>query len=135
MHRSYLKPSNYEYFRGKVSGPRAAAHCETLPSQASGPGRTWRKRGLMPQAFVTGAPGFIGQALVSRFLGEGHSVRVQVGRRPSAARVSALGAQPVPGKLPGPVKWREGMTGGPTALLTCLAEKEEVRFDADRDVR
>jgi uncharacterized protein YbjT (DUF2867 family) len=54
----------------------------------------------MAQAFVTGGSGFIGQALVRRLIGEGHSVRILVRSDESAAKVSALGADPVRGNCP-----------------------------------
>jgi nucleoside-diphosphate-sugar epimerase len=69
----------------------------------------------MAQAFVTGGSGFIGQALVRRLLGEGHSVRVLVRSEKSAARVSALGAEHVRGELPDPATWRDAVTGSETS--------------------
>jgi nucleoside-diphosphate-sugar epimerase len=65
----------------------------------------------MAQTFVTGGSGFIGQALVRRLLGEGHAVRVLVRSEDSAAKVSALGAEPVRGELTDPATWQDAVTG------------------------
>lgn len=65
----------------------------------------------MTQAFVTGGSGFIGQALVRRLVGEGHSVRVLVRSEASAAKVSALGAEPLAGELTDPGTWQDGVRG------------------------
>src|SRR5690349_2201803 len=50
-------------------------------------------------AFVTGGSGFIGGRLVERLAGEGTAVRALARSESSAARVSALGAEPVAGDL------------------------------------
>lgn len=65
----------------------------------------------MAQAFVTGGSGFIGQALVRRLLDEGHSVRALVRSEDSAAKVAALGAEPVHGELSDASTWQEAVTG------------------------
>ncbi|MEK8174475.1 NAD-dependent epimerase/dehydratase family protein [Streptomyces sp. M19] len=49
----------------------------------------------MAQVFVTGGSGFIGQVLVRRLLSAGHSVGVLVRSETSAAKIAALGAEPV----------------------------------------
>ena len=69
------------------------------------------RQSLMARAFITGGSGFIGQALVRRLLGDGHSVRVLVRSEESAAKVSALGAEPVRGELPDSATWRDAVTG------------------------
>ncbi len=65
----------------------------------------------MAQAFVTGGSGFIGQVLVRRLLDEGHSVHALVRSEESAAKVSALGAQPARGELTDPATWQDEVTG------------------------
>jgi nucleoside-diphosphate-sugar epimerase len=84
----------------------------------------------MAQAFVTGGSGFIGQALVRRLLAEGHSVRVLVRSEESAAKVSALGAEPVRGELPDPATWRDGVTG--SDVMFHLAAETDVTASRER---
>lgn len=50
-------------------------------------------------AFVTGGSGFVGGALIRRLVGEGRRVRALVRSDAAAARVAALGAEPVRGDL------------------------------------
>jgi nucleoside-diphosphate-sugar epimerase len=84
----------------------------------------------MTQAFVTGSSGFIGQVLVRRLLGEGHSVRALVRSEESAAKVSALGAQPVRGELTDPATWQDEATG--SDVLFHLAAETDISADRAR---
>jgi nucleoside-diphosphate-sugar epimerase len=69
-------------------------------------------------AFVTGGSGFIGGRLISRLVGDGWRVRALARSDSSASKVSALGAEPVPGDLGD----RDGMRAG--------AEGSEYAFHA-----
>ncbi|MFS8201749.1 NAD-dependent epimerase/dehydratase family protein [Streptomyces sp. CWNU-52B] len=84
----------------------------------------------MAHAFVTGGSGFIGRALVRRLLGEGHTVRVLVRSEVSAAKVSALGAEPVRGELTDPATWQEAVVG--SDVVFHLAAETDVTADRER---
>ncbi|CDR07439.1 NAD-dependent epimerase/dehydratase family protein [Streptomyces iranensis] len=84
----------------------------------------------MAQVFVTGGSGFIGQVLVRRLLGEGHSVGVLVRSETSAAKVSALGAEPVRGELIDPPTWQNDLTG--SDVVFHLAAETDVTATRER---
>ena len=65
-----------------------------------------------------------------RLLGEGHSVRVLVRSEESAARVAALGAQPVRGELTDPATWQDAVTG--SDVLFHLAAETDPTAPRDR---
>jgi nucleoside-diphosphate-sugar epimerase len=62
-------------------------------------------------AFVTGGSGFIGGRLIRRLVGEGWRVRALARSEPSAAKVSARGAEPVQGDLSDRGSIRAGAAG------------------------
>jgi nucleoside-diphosphate-sugar epimerase len=62
-------------------------------------------------AFVTGGSGFIGGRLIERLTRDGWRVRALARSDPSAAKVAALGAEPVPGDLSDRVGMRAGADG------------------------
>ena len=78
----------------------------------------------MAQVFVTGGSGFIGQVLVGRLLSEGHSVSALVRSEESAAKVSAVGAEPVQGELTDPATWQDEVTG--SDVLFHLAAETDI---------
>ncbi|MGW7615198.1 NAD-dependent epimerase/dehydratase family protein [Streptomyces antimycoticus] len=84
----------------------------------------------MAQAFITGGSGFIGQVLVRRLRDEGHTVRVLVRSEASAAKVSALGAEPVRGELTDPATWRDEVTG--SDVVFHLAAETDITADRAR---
>lgn len=84
----------------------------------------------MAHVFVTGGSGFIGQVLVRRLLGAGHSVGVLVRSEASAAKISALGAEPVRGELTEPLTWRNEVMGGDVVFH--LAAETDVTADRER---
>ncbi|WP_399140901.1 NAD-dependent epimerase/dehydratase family protein [Streptomyces sp. NBUA17] len=84
----------------------------------------------MARVFVTGGSGFIGQVLVRRLLGAGHSAGVLVRSEASAAKIKALGAEPVRGELTDPLTWRDELTG--RDVVFHLAAETDVTADRAR---
>ncbi|MBZ6203992.1 NAD-dependent epimerase/dehydratase family protein [Streptomyces olivaceus] len=84
----------------------------------------------MARAFVTGGSGFIGQVLVRRLLGAGHSVGVLVRSEASAAKIRVLGAEPVRGELTDPLTWRDELAG--RDVVFHLAAETDVTADRAR---
>ncbi|MFE9346998.1 NAD-dependent epimerase/dehydratase family protein [Streptomyces olivaceus] len=84
----------------------------------------------MARVFVTGGSGFIGQVLVRRLLGAGHSVGVLVRSEASAAKIKALGAEPVRGELTDPLTWRDELAG--RDVVFHLAAETDVTADRER---
>ncbi len=84
----------------------------------------------MARVFVTGGSGFIGRVLVRRLLGAGHSVGVLVRSEESAAKVAALGAEPVRGELTDPLTWRDALTG--REVVFHLAAETDVTAGRER---
>ncbi|WP_446045322.1 NAD-dependent epimerase/dehydratase family protein [Streptomyces olivaceus] len=84
----------------------------------------------MARVFVTGGSGFIGQVLVRRLLGAGHSVGVLVRSEASAAKIKALGAEPVRGELTDPLTWRDELAG--RDVVFHLAAETDVTADRAR---
>ncbi|MFJ7241038.1 NAD-dependent epimerase/dehydratase family protein [Streptomyces olivaceus] len=84
----------------------------------------------MARVFVTGGSGFIGQVLVRRLLGAGHSAGVLVRSEASAAKIKALGGEPVRGELTDPLTWRDELTGRDVVFY--LAAETDVTADRAR---
>jgi nucleoside-diphosphate-sugar epimerase len=68
--------------------------------------------------------------LVRRLLDEGHPVRALVRSEASAAKVSALGAEPVRGELTEPATWRNEVTG--SDVVFHLAAETDITADRER---
>lgn len=85
---------------------------------------------VMAGVFVTGGSGFIGQVLVRRLLGAGHSVGVLVRSEASAAKIRVLGAEPVRGELTDSLTWRDELTG--RDVVFHLAAETDVTADRAR---
>lgn len=68
--------------------------------------------------------------LVRRLLDEGHSVRALVRSEASAAKVSALGAEPVWGELTDLATWRNEVTG--SDVVFHLAAETDITADRER---
>jgi nucleoside-diphosphate-sugar epimerase len=88
------------------------------------------EKSSMARAFVTGGSGFIGHVLVRRLVSEGHTVRALVRSEGSAAKVAALGAEPVRGELTDPATWRDAVKG--SAVVFHLAAETDVSADRAR---
>ncbi|MFD9500205.1 NAD-dependent epimerase/dehydratase family protein [Streptomyces sp. NPDC060035] len=84
----------------------------------------------MARAFVTGGSGFIGQVLVRRLVSEGHTVRALVRSEESAAKVAALGAEPVRGELTDSATWRDAVKG--SEVVFHLAAETDISSDRAR---
>ncbi|MEY9862103.1 nucleoside-diphosphate-sugar epimerase [Catenulispora sp. GAS73] len=84
----------------------------------------------MTQVFVTGGSGFIGRALISRLVDEGHDVRALVRSTTAADTVAALGAKPVQGVLTEPDTWRDAVSG--SEVLFHLAAETDLDADLAR---
>ncbi len=61
--------------------------------------------------FVTGGTGFVGEAILSRLLADGRSVRALTRSDDGAARLKAWGAEPVRGDILDPASLRAAMDG------------------------
>jgi nucleoside-diphosphate-sugar epimerase len=66
--------------------------------------------------FVTGGSGFIGGELVQRLVGEGNAVRALARSEAAAAKVAALGAEPVSGELGEPLALAAAADGATVAF-------------------
>ena len=62
-------------------------------------------------AFVTGGSGFVGGRLIEALVAQGWQVRALVRGKKAAARVTALGAVPVPGDLTDQFALSKAMAG------------------------
>lgn len=86
----------------------------------------------MPDAFLTGASGFVGGALLRGLVSQGREVRALARSPEAAARVRALGAEPVVGDLGDAPALRRGMAGCRVAFhaagvnALCLADPSEM---------
>ena len=72
---------------------------------------TGRETRSVSTAFVTGGSGFIGGRLIKRLVDEGWQVRALARSDSSAAKVSAIGAEPVKGDLGDAAGMRAGAEG------------------------
>ncbi len=87
----------------------------------------------MAITFVTGGSGFIGQALIRRLIGEGHTVRALVRSDAAAAKVSALGAEPVRGELTDATTWQDAVVG--SEVLFHLAAETDINAPREQHDR
>jgi nucleoside-diphosphate-sugar epimerase len=70
-----------------------------------------RKLARVSNVFVTGGSGFVGGALVSRLVGDGHSVRALARTEKKASELEQIGALAVPGDLDDLDALRAGAAG------------------------
>jgi nucleoside-diphosphate-sugar epimerase len=87
----------------------------------------------MALTFVTGGSGFIGQALIRRLIGEGHTVRTLVRSETAATKVSALGAEPVCGELTDAGTWQDAVVG--SEVLFHLAAETDITAPREQHER
>jgi nucleoside-diphosphate-sugar epimerase len=80
----------------------------------------------MATAFVTGGSGFIGGRLIERLVADGHTVRALARSDGAAAKVEALGAEPLRGDLSDVDSMAAGAAGADVAYH-CAAKAENSR--------
>ncbi len=65
----------------------------------------------MPEVFLTGGTGFVGEAILARLIADGRAVRALTRSDAGAERLAAAGAQPVPGDILDPPGLTAAMEG------------------------
>ena len=65
----------------------------------------------MPEVFLTGGTGFVGEAILARLIADGRAVRALTRSDAGAERLAAAGAQPVHGDILDPVGLSAAMEG------------------------
>lgn len=111
IQETYTWAPIYRCVRGKIGRGLSAEPLIAFPRVSILARKATTKEMGMAQIFVTGGSGFIGQALVRRLVGEGHSVRALVRSSASADRVVSLGAEAVEGDLTDPSAWQHTLAG------------------------
>ena len=87
--------------------------------------------GLLVKIFLTGATGYLGSAVLSALVRDGHTVTALVRSAQKAADVAAAGGLPVEGDLGAPATYRDAAVGH-DGYIHAAVEASDRKVDLDR---